>query len=200
MSTKITTFIFDCFGVVSYPVLGGWYEINREQKGFKDENIKEVFKKYDLGIWSDDQIVEYFSKYDGVRLTKEELKKEIYGTLRLNGELIEIIRKLKTKGFKTALLSNASHTYFENEIYPKFPEFKNLFDQIVISSSVGMMKPDPNIFLYTLKKLSSKPDECIFIDDSKENIDATTKLGINPFLFTETKPFADYLQNIGIIV
>ncbi|MDP3948472.1 MAG: HAD family phosphatase [bacterium] len=194
---KINTFIFDCFGVICDPVLNGWYRDNRLKHGLIDNNLLKVFKDFDLGNLSEDDIVEYFSKYEGVNSTKEELRREIDGYVKLDNKLSNIILNLKNKGFKTALLSNANASFFERKIYTDYPGFKYLFNEIIISSEVGITKPDKEIYLYALKKINSKPGESLFIDDSKINVEGAEKVGMQGFLYTNSDSFAEYVKNLG---
>ena len=96
------------------------------------------------------------------------------------------------------LLSNANQGFFDRKVYPSNPEFKNLFDEVVISSSVQMVKPNADIFLYALEKIGSKPDESLFIDDSSENVEAALRLSIQGFVYSNIDPFVSYLKNLGI--
>jgi len=194
MKYAINTFIFDCFGVICDPVLNGWYRDNRLKKGFPDKNLKNVLEKFDLGEFSEDDVVDYFSKYSGVDSTKEELREQIDNYLRLDTELVKIIQELKSKGFKTVLLSNANASFFERKVYPTYPFFKNLFDEIVISSEIGMAKPCKNIYKYTLKKINSKSIESLFIDDSKINVDSAIALGMKGFVYTDSFSFKEYVN------
>lgn len=198
MDTQINTFIFDCFGVICDPVLNGWYKENRLKHGKVDENIKKIFRKFDLNIMSEDDILEYFLKYDGVKSDKEKLREDIDNYLRLDQSLIDIIKKMRNQDFKIVLLSNANNSFFERKVYPTYPEFKNLFDEIIISSEVGMVKPDKEIYLHTLEKISSKPEECVFVDDNEENVLASERLGIVGYVYTDSKSFAEYLKTLGI--
>jgi beta-phosphoglucomutase-like phosphatase (HAD superfamily) len=115
-----------------------------------------------------------------------------------NAELGEIIGKLKAAGYKTALLSNAGAAFLDEKISKHNPEYKNLFDEIVLSAEVGMVKPEPGIFRHTLEMLLSKPEESLFIDDSTGNVEAAMALKINGYVFTDSASFASYLQEIGI--
>jgi HAD superfamily hydrolase (TIGR01509 family) len=171
MNQKINTFIFDCFGVICDPVLNGWYKENRLKYGLIDNNFQTFLRGFDLGDISEDDVVDYFMKYDGVNLTREELRKNIDSFLKLDTKLADIIKKLKESGYKTVLLSNAGSSFFERKIYTTYPEFKELFNDIIISSDIKMIKPNPDIYLYTLNKISSKPEESLFIDDSQTNVD-----------------------------
>lgn len=194
MDKKPKTLIFDCFGVVCDPFLSKWLE----NSGIIDENIKNIFRQSDLGIMSYKDVYEYFSKYKGIKATKEEIEEAVYRYLNLNKDLIGVIKKLKDKGFKIALLTNSNRSIFDEKIFKLFPDFKNLFDEIVISSEVGMVKPDPGIFLHTLDKLGSKPDETVFIDDSKGNVDAAIKLGMDGFVYKDVPSFLKYIKTLGI--
>ena len=196
--TEIKTFIFDCYGVVFSPVLDLWYKEHRLSHGFVDENFKKILRKNDLGIIDESDVANYFSKYEGVNSTPEKIEREIDTYLKLNRVLIDYIRKIKNKGFKTVLLTNANVLYFEKEIYPNYPDFKSFFDEIIISSVVGMVKPDADIYQYALKKINCRPEEALFIDDTKINVDAAIALGINGFLYTDNISFADYVKKLGI--
>ena len=46
-----------------------------------------------------------------------------------------------------------------------------------------MRKPENQIFSYTIKLLQCVPQECIFVDNSVQNLDAAQEAGINTVLF-----------------
>ena len=200
MNTKIKTIIFDCFGVICDPVLYKWYEKNSSEYGFSDEDLPNVLRKFDLGILNEDDIVNYFTQYKGIKSTKEEIFQEIDSYLRVDQELVAVIRKLKDKGYRIILLSNGHHFFFERKIYKAYPDFEKLFDKIIISSQVNMVKPDAEIYLHTLEKATSHPEESIFIDDSKPNVDAAIKLGMHGHVYTDSASFVKHLEALGILL
>ena len=51
------------------------------------------------------------------------------------------------------------------------------FSGTVFSAPLKMAKPDPQIYRYLFDTFSLKPEECFFIDDLKENIEAAERLG-----------------------
>jgi len=195
---EIKTIIFDCFGVVCDPVLGGWYKDNVLKRGLVDENLPNLFRQFDMGILTEEDIINYFQKYDGTTSTPEELREEIDAYLKMDEALVQVIKKLRHKGLKLILLSNANNSFFERKIYTTFPEFKSFFDDIIISSVVQMVKPNPDIYLHTLEKIGSLPREAIFVDDSKANVDTAIQLGIHGFVYTEVTSFVKYLESLGI--
>ena len=198
MKNNITTFIFDCFGVVCDSILSNWYRYKSLKHGFVDENLKDVFRNFDLGILSEEDLADYFSKYEGIKSTKEEIQKEIDGYLKVNQNLVNTIKKLKSHGFKTVLLSNGNHSFFERKIFKDYPEFPGLFDEVVISSKIGLVKPDAEIYLHALEKINSKPKESLFIDDRQINVDGAISIGMKGYVYSDSTSFYKYLKNMGI--
>ena len=145
----------------------------------------------------------YWDKLDAGTITDEEVKKEIqkrlperlhknallaYDNWYMNIPLIEgmenIITTLKNKGKKLYLLSNISIGFADN--YCKNTDVErvlSLFDGLVFSGKIGLVKPNADIFNYLLNKFDLKPEKTIFIDDNIRNIDGAKSLGINGYLF-----------------
>ena len=194
MDKKITTFIFDCFNVFFTPPLFTWHEKNIKGTGHVDPEYPNIIKNFDLGYLSEDGLLDYLLSHEWVKSTKEELRAELDSLCILDRKLVEVVKKIREKGYKVALLSNAGNEFFEREIYRIYPEFKDLFDKIVISSEVKMVKPDPEIYLYTLDFIDSKPEESIFVDDNEVNVGAAENLGIQSFVYTDAQSFVQYLE------
>ncbi|WP_313791546.1 HAD-IA family hydrolase [Lacinutrix neustonica] len=57
-----------------------------------------------------------------------------------------------------------------------YDDFKNCFDRFYLSHEINLRKPNATIFEYVLKQNALKPEECLFIDDTKENILAAQQL------------------------
>ncbi|PWN53299.1 HAD-like protein [Violaceomyces palustris] len=55
---------------------------------------------------------------------------------------------------------------------------ESMFDFFIQSSVVGMRKPDPNFYRYTLNLLQVKPSEVVFLDDIGINLKAAQAFGI----------------------
>ena len=62
-----------------------------------------------------------------------------------------------------------------------YREFDALFDKSYFSFAVHMTKPDPRFFEFVLDQHGMKPEETLFIDDTKTNIEAAQKLGIHTY-------------------
>ena len=46
------------------------------------------------------------------------------------------------------------------------------------------MKPDPEIYKTLLRRYNLKAEECVFIDDTEENVVSAQKIGLNGIVFT----------------
>jgi len=53
-----------------------------------------------------------------------------------------------------------------------------LFDTTVISAEVYMHKPEPEIYGLAAERLNVSPEECIFVDDLRENCEGAEAVGM----------------------
>ncbi len=104
----------------------------------------------------------------------------------LNGEvpgMKEWICELKNAGYKVYGLSNWSHETFPM-VKDKYEAFC-MMDGIVMSGEELIAKPDLRIYKILLERYGLKAEECVFIDDRKENIEAGEQVGIRGILFED---------------
>jgi len=91
--------------------------------------------------------------------------------------------KQVSKNYRCFLLSNTNElhiNWIKNDWGIKlYNEFKNCFEQFYLSHEMNMRKPDANIYEFVLNENNLIASETLFIDDTKENTDTTTKLGIH---------------------
>jgi epoxide hydrolase-like predicted phosphatase len=109
-----------------------------------------------------------------------ELRRDYFSGDRLNYRLVALIRDLREKGYRMALLSNES-LQLENRLHEH--GIYDLFDPILISAQMGIMKPDPTVYRVALQTLGVAPYETVFIDDSLVNVRGAQPLGIHTILF-----------------
>ncbi len=99
---------------------------------------------------------------------EESITGPIWGT-------VAILEKLKSSGYLLYGLSNWPEEKYRL-VRPKYSFFE-LFDDIIISGEEKVAKPDPRIFAILLGKIQREPWQCIYIDDSKQNIEVALELG-----------------------
>lgn len=116
---------------------------------------------------------------------KEEINRVIDHTCELSDPYdyaVPWIQSLKKRGYRVYLLSNFGEFPFQ-KLLSKY-EFVKYVDGKVISYEIEEVKPQPAIYKYFLEKYDLRPQECLFIDDRPENIEAAGELGMNGIVFT----------------
>ena len=109
-----------------------------------------------------------------------EMIKEKKKTKKVNTELVEIIKDLKKRNYKIALLSNNSV-----KLRQKLADqnILDLFDEVIISEEVGYQKPSHEIFEFLFNKLNVKNNETIFIDNAEKSLEGAKEIGFMPILY-----------------
>lgn len=92
----------------------------------------------------------------------------------------QIILSLKSK-WRLGLLSNTDPLHF-HYILSKFPVVR-VFDKYILSYEVGFKKPALQIFQKAIEWASVKPEKILYVDDTKEFVEAAGSLGIQSIHF-----------------
>jgi len=117
----------------------------------------------------------------GVDLEYQEFLGIWVRILRANEEILPLLERLKAS-HKLVLGSNTDeihHTYCQQHV-----EALAQFDESFLSFQMGLLKPDPQFFLHILNELGAGPTDCVFIDDTTENVDSARSVGMTGLQFT----------------
>jgi 2-haloacid dehalogenase len=203
MNKNITTIIFDFGGV-----LINWDPRHLYRRLFTDlQEMEKFLTDIDFMEWNAHQdkgrpfaegvqsLSMQFPHYaDLIRAYHEQWRESITGQIQGS---VDILRALKEKGYPLYGLSNWS-----NETFPlardMFPFF-TMFDDIILSGKVNLIKPDPAIFEFCLHKIGKPANECLFIDDSSANVAAARQLGFDVVLFTSPEQLTSELEKRKIL-
>ncbi len=182
----IDTVIFDVGGVLVdfHP------EAGMREMGFSDEAVKVFNNKIFSGLWEecdrypyeDKEIRDLFkSRVPGYEREVDIMWDNLHPISNAYEYSVGWLRELKAQGLKIYILSNFGKRAFEinSEIYP----FLELIDGRVISYEVQLIKPEPEIYKCIIDKYSILPENAVFIDDRKINIDAAIKFGLKGIVF-----------------
>ncbi len=126
----------------------------------------------------------------------EEFKQAFWAGDRLDKELIQFLKDCRPE-LTTALLSNAwkgARTHLAEKYGITEGE---TVDQILISSELGVAKPDPKIYQILAETIECKFNEILFVDDFIENIIAARELGI---LAIHYRPGIDLIPKIMHVI
>lgn len=111
-------------------------------------------------------------------------------------DMNELARKLKHAGYSIYILSNAAYSFhlYEERI-PVFP----LLDGYIVSADEKMVKPSPAIYQLLCSRYHLRPEECYFIDDRLENVQAAQQCGMSGYCYQmDTERLAAALVEAGI--
>ncbi len=111
---------------------------------------------------------------------------------------MNLVRGLKKNGYHTYILSNYSrHTY---DCTREALSFEKEMDGVIFSYQVGYIKPEPEIYRTLLERYQLKPEECVFLDDKRENLSAAEQFGIRTIQFTGLAQAKCELEALGVDV
>jgi putative hydrolase of the HAD superfamily len=187
----LKTVIFDFFDVIRTDSYKGWLK-KRDQP--LEGSYLEVNQRMDRGEIDVQAFLAHLGELTGQ--SPEEIEAEMEAATEINYDVLTIIEGLRHKEYRIGLLSNAPSEFIRDIL--KQHDLERYFDTIVISSEVGLIKPEPEIFHYILKQMNVPANETIFIDDNPHNVDAAEKVGIRSLLFTSAQTLAVDLNELGI--
>ncbi len=184
---KIKNVVFDLGGVII--TLDRDRSVRRfEEIGVKDAGDlidpyeqKGIFLEVENGKLDAEEFRAALSRHVGKEITKEEVS---YGWLGFVVDVpqykLDYIMELKQE-YNVYLLSNtnpviqewARSTDFSSAGLP----INDYFHKMYASYEIGLTKPDPEIFTFMLKDGRMNPEETLFIDDGKANIEVAESLG-----------------------
>ena len=94
--------------------------------------------------------------------------------------VFDFLADLRNAGYGLYVLSNAADTF--HDYFPKeFPE--GTFDGIVVSCDERIVKPDRRIYALICDRYDLEPQECLFVDDREENVEAARAYGMHAVRF-----------------
>ena len=102
------------------------------------------------------------------------------------------------KQYSIWLLSNTNPKHIQDEIEKRYL-FPSLVNGAVYSFDVGVRKPEKEIYEIAMQRANANPQECLFIDDLLENIQAAKQIGIEGVHFISSEQLKQELVRLGII-
>jgi putative hydrolase of the HAD superfamily len=171
----IKAIVFDCFGVLCGGSLEYFVEIAPPEN---KRAVYDVSRSGDYGYISRKEYLKSMGEL--LDITPQEIDAISKKKHVVNPEMIEFVRLLR-KTHKTAMLSNIGHSVMNTIFMPE--QLNELFDTVVLSADLGMVKPHPEAYELTATRLSLMPEECIMIDDSVRNVEGAEMTGMKGVLY-----------------
>lgn len=181
-----------------------------KEKGYPDDFIKRLSKATVENIlWreidrSDSDIIDE-SLIAGFIAEDPEIGDEIRTFLMDSYEIVkeydyasDFIRRFKESGYPVYLLSNYGKANFKH-IKDNF-EFFRYVDGGIMSYETGYVKPEVGIFKALVNKYKIKPEEAVFLDDMKANVEAASEFGFHTVHFKNVGQAIEELKILGVTI
>jgi len=197
--------IVDFGGVLTTDVFQAFREFG-EEEGIEPGTVKRLFKEdqeartllreLERGEVEEDEFERRFAPMLGVS-ESEGLIKRLFAGVRPDEPMLAAVETARGAGVRTGLISNSwgSGVTYERD------RFDRLFDAVVISGEVGLNKPGPEIFRLGAERVRLEPEDCVFVDDLRENCEGAEAVGMTSVLHRgaeETLPELERLLGVSL--
>jgi putative hydrolase of the HAD superfamily len=193
---EIQAVVSDFGGVLTTPLLAAFAAI-QDEVGIDAESLGRAMRegleegeeiplfKLERGEISEDEFLERLS--DGLeallghRPHLHHFRHIFFEALDPNEPMIELMRELKARGLKMAMLTNNVREW-EPLWRPMLP-VDEIFEVVVDSAFVGCRKPEARIYDLTLERIGTPAEACLFVDDLKPNCEGAEAAGMKAVHF-----------------
>lgn len=168
---------------------------------------KEVFEQhywairldYDANIYNGQSYWQEVARRAGTEFTSAQVARLLEEDSRMwmdvNPQMLAWAQAIKQAGFKLGILSNMGDAVLQ-AVEREFA-WLSLFDHLTWSYQIGMVKPDPAIYRYTVEKLGVLPGEALFIDNLEKNCAAAEQCGLQAIHFSSIEQLDRDLRSRG---
>jgi putative hydrolase of the HAD superfamily len=107
----------------------------------------------------------------------------LWAELAPNEPMIELMAALRAEGYRMALLTNNVREWEAR--WREMAPIDDIFELVVNSASVGMRKPDSEIYELTVQRLGVPAAACLFVDDLEHNCAAARDAGMRAVIYRD---------------
>jgi epoxide hydrolase-like predicted phosphatase len=177
--------LIDFGGVLTTNVFDSFKAFCRAE-GLPEDSVKKLFRergdglallrRLERGELSAEEFSQRFAPLLGV--SPDNLVERLFGGIGPDEAMLAAVRRSRAAGIKTGLISNS---WGDGLAYDP-ALLDELFDAVVISGDVGMHKPEPEIFRLGAERIGVAPEDCVFVDDLRENCAGAEAVGMKAIL------------------
>ena len=117
---------------------------------------------------------------------------DLYKTLAPFKEVPGILKQIKEKKYKLAILSNGTPELLDKLI--KNNNLENYFDDTFSIEEVGIYKPDPKVYDMPIKKYSFEKKEILFLSSNTWDVSGAGNYGFNSVWVNRNRNIFDNLD------
>lgn len=172
--------------------------------GYKGEMVERMFEavinndiwvEFDRGVLEEDEVRKsLIKKHDELESEINRAFKNLHGIIVKADYTEKWIENLKSRGYQVLFLSNLSKKLYSECIDEL--AFLQKMDGGILSFQAKMIKPEDDIYEKIIRDYTLNPNECIFIDDRVENVEAAKRNGFNGIVFKNYENAREELDSI----
>lgn len=185
----IQAIIFDCFGVLYHSSAD---ELYRRCTPERRDELHDIRMQRDRGIVHYDEYIDLVAQLLGME--RDALRTLAEQSHVRNQELFAFIRSVDREKYRVGLLSNIGDTTMDQLI--GVGEQQELFDAVILSYQVGMIKPDPRLFQLMSERIGVPAEACVMIDDVERNCVGAQSIGMQAIHHHDTDATLDRLRQL----
>ena len=171
----LTTNVFDSFR--AFGEAEGLDPLTVKRAFREDPEALGLLRRLERGEIEVEEFEPLFGERIGVTNT-EGLVGRLFGGVGPDERMLRAVRRAGDAGICTGLISNSWGAGLSYDM----SLLDELFEAIVISGDVGMHKPEPAIYMLGAERLGLRPEDCVFVDDLRENCQGAEEVGMTAIL------------------
>jgi len=116
-------------------------------------------------------------------------------TGRVEPIAVALVQQVRAAGIRAVMVTNAT-SRLDRDLAAL--GLDDAVDAVVNSSRIGVVKPDPEIYLHAAQAAGAEPDRCLFVDDTAANVVGAEAVGMTAILYTGTASLPEIAAALGL--
>jgi putative hydrolase of the HAD superfamily len=197
---EIRAIVSDFGGVLTTPLLGSFERVQDEieippeslgaaLRSATEERGDNPLFQLERGEMEEtaflDLLNDHLEPIVGHRPHLHRFREVYFDALDPNEPMIELMRELKARGLKMAMLTNNVREW--EPLWRSMLPVDEIFEEIVDSAFVGCRKPEARIYELTLERIGMPAGACLFVDDLRGNCEGAEAAGMRAIHFRDSE-------------
>lgn len=194
---RLRVLLLDFGGVIAEEgFLHGLQALARAQglpaKRVRDAGVEAVYASgYVVGAGSEADFWQRLRDAVGLEGSDETLRSALLERFVVRDWMLDLAIRTREAGISTAILSDQTDWLTRLD---RRDGFSSAFDRIFNSYHLGRSKRDPELFDEVVSALEIAPDEALFVDDTRGNVERARRRGLNALVYRDRAQLADDLR------
>jgi putative hydrolase of the HAD superfamily len=191
----VRALILDYGGVLSLPQDAGSVQCMADLLNQDTHRLLQVYRArrapYDSGLLSGEMYWQGVLEQLGIPADGFDIPRLIDHDVRswtqINEPMVQVAVQIRDRIHRLAILSNMTRDSLA--FIRRHFDWLGLFDAQIYSCELGCSKPEREIYEHCLDRLEVPASDCLFVDDSAENVKGAFRVGISAIQFTTYAEF-----------